>query len=123
MRSPHDSTSEGSTFNCALPYRSTHSTSATNTPDSSREIGMRPGTSVGGSMRSPSSSRSAPAHRCAAGEEKAGGAHVVRLDVMREIDHIYRRRDRPNHRLHDADELVDEPVVRQECDRVVAQRR
>src|SRR5690606_10134911 len=47
----------------------------------------------------------------AAGEEQAPGPHVVGGDVVGEVDDPDAGRDRPDHRVDDADELVGPPVV------------
>src|SRR5690606_24560658 len=55
----------------------------------------------------------------AAGEGEPAAAHVVGGDVVGEVDDGGAGFDRADHRVHDADELVDAPVVGQEGDRVV----
>ena len=52
-----------------------------------------------------------------AGQREPAGAHVERRDVVGEVDDADVRRDVADHRLHDADELVGEPVVGEEARR------
>ena len=56
----------------------------------------------------------------AAGEGQRAGPHVAGGHLVRDVDDGGVGRDRPDDRLDDTDELVSQPVVRQERDRVVA---
>ena len=67
---PYAAISSGSTLSCALPKRSTHSTSATRRSPSTRVSGRTPGSSVCGSMSSPSASSGTPLARWAAAGPK-----------------------------------------------------
>jgi hypothetical protein len=50
-------------------------------------------------------------------EHGGGGAHVVARDAVRDVDDAGVGADPGDHAVHDADELVGEPVVREEGDR------
>ena len=50
-------------------------------------------------------------------EHRGAGAHVLARDAVREVDDAGVRADAGDHAVHDADELVGQPVVRQEGDR------
>ena len=56
----------------------------------------------------------------AAGQRQAAGAHVERGDVVGQVDRLGVRSDVADDRLDDADELVDQAVVGQQRDGVVA---
>ena len=59
----------------------------------------------------------------AAGERQGAGPDVVGRDLVGDVDDGGVRSDRADDRLDDADELVDQAVVRQERDRVAATAR